>query len=162
MPYGIDRFSGDQTDANIFDLAWIAFWWLRYFMHGLFPCLSEYFKRGEWRVLGASWVSMAWRDRQRPLGNANRASFMRFFKTVIFGETLEFDLVVTRVGRASLTLRHMISVANQTRWTCTQVLASSDLDSHTAKPRNDTVKSLLETWQIDTDELPFWNLIKQI
>ena len=72
-----------------------------------------------------------------------------------FGETLKFDLIVTRVGRASLTLRHKISVADQTRWTCTQVLASSDLDSHTAKPWDDTVKSLLETWQIDTDGLPF-------
>ena len=67
---------------------------------------------------------------------------------------MKFELITTRVGRASLTL-HKISVADQTRWTCTQVLASSDLDSHTSKPWDDTVKSLLETWQIDTDELPF-------
>jgi hypothetical protein len=34
-------------------------------------------------------------------------------------------------------------------------LASSDLDSHTAKPWDDTMKSLLETWQIHADEQPF-------
>jgi 4-hydroxybenzoyl-CoA thioesterase len=78
-----------------------------------------------------------------------------FSKPSFFGETLKFELIVTRVGRSSVTLRHKISVGNQTRWTCTQVLASSDLDSHTAKPWDDTMKSLLETWQIHADEQPF-------
>ena len=105
-----------------------------------------------WAHLGYPWHDVIAKERW---GTPTVHLSCDFSKPSFFGETLKFDLIVTRVRRASLTLRHKISVADQTRWTCTQVLASSDLDSHTAKPWDDTVKSLPETWKIDTDELPF-------
>jgi 4-hydroxybenzoyl-CoA thioesterase len=105
-----------------------------------------------WAHLGYPWHDVIAKERW---GTPTVHLSCDFSKPSFFGETLKFELIVTRVGRSSVTLRHKISVGNQTRWTCTQVLASSDLDSHTAKPWDDTMKSLLETWQIHADEQPF-------
>jgi 4-hydroxybenzoyl-CoA thioesterase len=105
-----------------------------------------------WTHLGYPWHDVIAKERW---GTPTVHLSCDFSKPSFFGETLKFELIVTGVVRSTAALRHKISVADHTRWTCTQVLASSDLDSHTAKPWDGTVKSLLETWQIAVDEQPF-------
>ena len=60
-----------------------------------------------------------------------------------FGEELQFDVTVLKVGRSSVTVYHDISCKGEKRWSSTQVLAASDLDKHTSIPWPEAVRTAL-------------------
>ncbi len=61
----------------------------------------------------------------------------------LFGEDLDFEVSVLKVGRSSVTVHHDIRCNGEKRWNCTQVLAASNLDKHCSIPWPDAVKSAL-------------------
>ena len=61
----------------------------------------------------------------------------------VFGDVLDFELRVLKVGRSSLTVRHYITCQGEARWDSTQVLVASDLNKHCAIPWPDEVRKAL-------------------
>lgn len=105
-----------------------------------------------WTVIGYPWHEIIWKERW---GTPTVHLSCDFSKPSLFGETLDFELAVVRVGRSSMKVRHRITCGGETRWTSTQVLAASDLDKHTSVPWPDEVRAVLEGWLIPESEVPF-------
>ena len=66
-----------------------------------------------------------------------------FSRPSLFGDELDFELTILKVGRSSVTVRHNIYCKGEKRWDCTQVLAASDLDKHCSIPWPDDVRQAL-------------------
>ncbi|WP_299027367.1 thioesterase family protein [uncultured Sulfitobacter sp.] len=96
-----------------------------------------------WAHIGYPWHEMIWKERW---GTPTVHLSCDFSVPSLFGQTLTFDLRVVKVGRSSMTVKHIISCAGEQRWRSTQVLAASDLDKHTSIPWPDPVRATLETW----------------
>ncbi len=94
-----------------------------------------------WEHIGFPWHKMIWEERW---GTPTVHISCDFSAPSLFGEELEFDLTIRRVGRSSVTVHHEISCGAQRRWSSTQVLAASDLDKHTSIPWPDAVRAELE------------------
>ena len=94
-----------------------------------------------WLNLGWSWYQIMINERW---GTPTVHLSCDFSIPSYFGEELEFEVRVVRVGRSSLTLHHTVSCKGQLRWTSTQVLAASAIDKHTSVPWPDDVRAALE------------------
>lgn len=94
-----------------------------------------------WDALGFPWHKIIWEDRW---GTPTVHIRSDFSKPSFFGEELEFEVTVLKVGRSSVTLHHDISCDGQNRWSSTQVLAASDLDKHISIPWPPEVRAALE------------------
>ena len=105
-----------------------------------------------WGHIGYPWHEIIWKERW---GTPTVHLSCDFSKPSFFGETLSFDLAVTRIGGSSITLRHRINCGEEVRWTSTQVLAASDLDKHTSLKWPQPVRETLETWLVAEDDLAF-------
>ncbi|QBF30502.1 thioesterase family protein [Thalassococcus sp. S3] len=105
-----------------------------------------------WSELGFPWNKTIWEERW---GTPTVHLSCDFSKPSFFGETLSFDVGVTKVGRSSVTMRHKISSGAETRWTSTQVLAASDLDKHTSIPWPEPVVIALNKVLATEEELGF-------
>ena len=105
-----------------------------------------------WSHIGYPWEEIIWKERWgTPTVHLN----CDFSVPSLFGETLMFELAVTRVGRSSVTVHHRISCKEEMRWKSRQVLAASDLDKHTSIPWPDPVKATLLEWLTPEDEIDF-------
>ncbi len=93
-----------------------------------------------WLTLGYPWHKMIWEERW---GTPTVHITSDFSVPSLFGEELEFEVTVLKVGRSSVTIHHDISVKGEKRWNTTQVLAASDLDKHCSIPWPDGVKQAL-------------------
>ncbi|MGB0409977.1 MAG: acyl-CoA thioesterase [Pikeienuella sp.] len=93
-----------------------------------------------WANLGFPWHEMIWKERW---GTPTVHISSDFSVPSFFGEELQFDVTVLKVGRSSVTVYHEISCEGQKRWSSTQVLAASDLDKHTSIPWPEAVKAAL-------------------
>ena len=105
-----------------------------------------------WGHIGYPWHEIIWKERW---GTPTVHLSCDFSKPSFFGETLSFDLAVTRVGGSSVTFRHKINCGEEVRWISKQVLAASDLDKHTSLKWPAPVRETLETWLVSEDDLPF-------
>jgi len=95
---------------------------------------------GFWFDLGYPWHDTIREDRW---GTPTVHLTCDFSKPSLFGEELDFELRVLKVGRSSVKVHHDISCKGDKRWSCTQVLAASDLDKHCSIPWPDDVKQAL-------------------
>jgi len=95
---------------------------------------------GFWLDLGYPWHDTIREDRW---GTPTVHLTCDFSKPSLFGEELDFELRVLKVGRSSVKVHHDISCKGDKRWSCTQVLAASDLDKHCSIPWPDDVKQAL-------------------
>lgn len=93
-----------------------------------------------WLNLGYPWPKMI---REQGWGTPTVHLSSNFSVPSLFGEELEFEVNVLKVGRSSVTLFHDISVKGEKRWNCTQVLAASNLEKHCSIPWPDDVKQAL-------------------
>ena len=84
-----------------------------------------------WLCLGYPWHKIIWEERW---GTPTVHITSDFSSPSFFGEELEFEVRVLRVGRSSVTIHHDINCDGQKRWASTQVLAASDLDKHCSIP----------------------------
>jgi 4-hydroxybenzoyl-CoA thioesterase len=66
-----------------------------------------------------------------------------FSKPSFFGDKLTFELTVTKVGKSSMTVEHVVLCGDEHRWSGKQVLAASWLDKHTSMPWPDDVRAKL-------------------
>jgi 4-hydroxybenzoyl-CoA thioesterase len=80
-----------------------------------------------WAHIGFPWHHIIWNERW---GTPTVHLTCDFSKPSFFGDELQFELRVMKVGRSSVTVHHDISCDGQKRWSSTQVLAASDLDKH--------------------------------
>ena len=64
----------------------------------------------------------------------------------LYGDELDFEVRIAKVGRSSVTVEHQISCNSERRWSATQVLVASDLEKHTSRPWPDDVRSELLRW----------------
>ncbi len=95
---------------------------------------------GFWSHIGFPWHRIIWEERwATPTVHIE----CDFSSPSFFGDELEFELTVLRVGRSSVTIRHRISCAGSDRWGCTQVLVASDLDRHRSIPWPEGVRQAL-------------------
>ncbi len=60
-----------------------------------------------------------------------------------FGDRLTFNLQISKVGRASLHLAHVVSASDGVRWKARQILAATSLVNHHAIPWPDDVRAAL-------------------
>ena len=97
-----------------------------------------------WDHIGFPWHKIIWEERW---GTPTVHISSDFSSPSFFGDELEFELTVIRVGRSSVTVHHEISCEGKKRWSSTQVLAASDLDKHCSipwpAPEKDKLMSLL-------------------
>lgn len=93
-----------------------------------------------WAQLGYPWHKMI---REERWGTPTVHLTSDFTRPSMFGEELEFEVNVLKVGRSSVTVHHNICVNQEPRWSCTQVLAASDLDKHCSIPWPDSVRQAL-------------------
>ncbi|MEE9333350.1 MAG: thioesterase family protein [Granulosicoccaceae bacterium] len=93
-----------------------------------------------WRELGYPWHKMIWEERW---GTPTVHLTSDFSCPSLFGEEMDFEVSVLKVGRSSVTIYHEISVKGEKRWNSTQILAASDLDKHCSIPWPDGVKKAL-------------------
>ena len=100
-----------------------------------------------WEDLGFPWHKIIWEDRW---GTPTVHISSDFSSPSFFGEELEFEVTVLRVGKSSVTVHHDISCKGQKRWSSTQVLAASDLDKHCSIPWPDEVKEALMARLVET------------
>jgi 4-hydroxybenzoyl-CoA thioesterase len=105
-----------------------------------------------WSHIGYPWHEIIWKERW---GTPTVHLSCDFSKPSFFGETLIFDLAVTRIGGSSVTFRHRIRCGQELRWTSKQVLAASDLDKHTSLKWPVSVRETLQTWLVEDDALDF-------
>ena len=94
-----------------------------------------------WEHLGFPWHRIIWEERW---GTPTVHIRSDFSSPSFFGEALEFEVTVLKVGRSSVTIHHEISCGGERRWASTQVLAASNLDRHCSIPWPPDVKAALE------------------
>ncbi|MCP5085681.1 MAG: acyl-CoA thioesterase [Rhodobacteraceae bacterium] len=94
-----------------------------------------------WAHLGFPWHEIIWKQRW---GTPTVHISSEFSSPSFFGEELQFDLTVIKIGQSSVTIHHEISCAGEKRWSSTQVLAASDLDKHCSIPWPNEVRAALE------------------
>lgn len=102
-----------------------------------------------WASIGYPWHEVIWKERW---GTPTVHLTCDFSIPSLFGEVLTFELRVVKVGRSSVTLKHLISCGDEQRWNSTQVLAASDLDKHNSIPWPKPVQEALLTWLSDDDD----------
>ena len=93
-----------------------------------------------WLKLGFPWPKTIHEERW---GTPTVHIKSEFSRPSMFGEQLDFEVSVLKVGRSSVTVYHEIRVEGEKRWDCTQVLAASDLDKHCSIPWPDEVRTAL-------------------
>lgn len=71
-----------------------------------------------------------------------------FKRPSIFGDLLTFDLVVRRVGRASLQLDHTVSSSDGIRWQAHQTLVATSTATHRSMPWPDAIRARLEARRV--------------
>lgn len=103
-----------------------------------------------WRELGYPWNKMIWEERW---GTPTVHISSDFSVPSFFGEELEFEVTILKVGRSSVTVRHQISCDGEKRWASTQVLAASDLDKHISIPWPAGVREALLACVIAPEEI---------
>lgn len=71
----------------------------------------------------------------------------------LHGDAMDWEIVVVRVGRSSLTLQHAISRGGTPLWRATQVLVATTLETHASIPWPDDMRAGL-TRYLSTDHAP--------
>jgi 4-hydroxybenzoyl-CoA thioesterase len=94
-------------------------------------------------VMGYPWHEIIWKERW---GTPTVHLTCNFSKPSFFGDMLTFRLIVTKVGRSSVTIEHTVSCGDQLRWSGHQVLAASHLDNNTSMPWRDDVRAKLMSY----------------
>jgi 4-hydroxybenzoyl-CoA thioesterase len=90
--------------------------------------------------IGAPWRSMI---QERRIGVPTVKLDVTFSAPSMFGDTLEWELTVEKVGRSSLTVRHVITRGGTRLWDATQVLVATTLDTHKAIAWPDDIRAML-------------------
>lgn len=101
-----------------------------------------------WAHIGYPWHKIIWEERW---GTPTVHISSDFSSPSFFGDELEFELTVVRVGRSSVTVHHEISCEGKRRWSSTQVLAASDLDKHCSIPWPEGVKAKLLSLVVEAE-----------
>lgn len=90
--------------------------------------------------IGAPWRPLI---QERRIGLPTVKFDVTFSAPSVFGDTLEWQLHVVKIGRSSVTLRHVISRGSARLWEATQVLVATTLDTHRAMPWPDDLRAML-------------------
>ncbi|HRD34720.1 MAG TPA: thioesterase family protein [Rhodocyclaceae bacterium] len=89
-----------------------------------------------WAALGTPWTELV---SVRRIGTPTAQLDTEFVQPSQFGDTLRFHLSVEKLGRSSLTLRHIVIGDETARMRARQVLVATSLETHRAIPWPDDV-----------------------
>lgn len=90
--------------------------------------------------IGAPWRQMI---QERRVGVPTVKLDVTFSAPGMFGDTLDWEVRVLKVGRSSLTLHHAIARGDTRLWNATQVLVATTLDTHRAIAWPDDLRAML-------------------
>lgn len=90
--------------------------------------------------IGSPWRAMI---QERRIGVPTVKLDVTFSAPSMFGDTLDWEVRVVKVGRSSLTLHHVISRGDTRLWDATQVLVATTLDTHRAMAWPDDLRAML-------------------
>lgn len=93
-----------------------------------------------WATIGFPWPELI---TVRKIGTPTVHLTCDFSRPSKFGDLLTFSLHISKVGRASLHLAHVVSGAGGTRWKARQILAATSLVDHHAVSWPDDVRTAL-------------------
>jgi 4-hydroxybenzoyl-CoA thioesterase len=93
-----------------------------------------------WAVIGFPWPGLIM---VRKIGVPTVHLTCDFSRPSVFGDLLTFELLVCRVGRASLHLMHVVSGPDGMRWRARQIVAATSLATHHAIPWPDDIRNAL-------------------
>ena len=96
-----------------------------------------------WTAIGYPWHKIIWKERW---GTPTVHLTCDFSKPSFFGDELTFELTVTKVGKSSMTVEHVVLCGDEHRWSGKQVLAASWLDKHTSMPWREDVREKLVSY----------------
>lgn len=89
-----------------------------------------------WASLGTPWTDLV---SVRRIGTPTAQLDTEFVRPSKFGDTLRFHLSVEKLGKSSLTLRHIVIGDETARMRARQVLVATSLETHRAIPWPDDV-----------------------
>ncbi|MEK7401096.1 MAG: thioesterase family protein [Gemmatimonadota bacterium] len=90
--------------------------------------------------IGAPWPTMI---QERRMGVPTVKLDVTFSAPSMFGDTVDWELRVAKVGRSSLTLHHGISRSGTPLWNATQVLVATTLNTNKSTAWPDDIRAML-------------------
>jgi 4-hydroxybenzoyl-CoA thioesterase len=90
--------------------------------------------------IGSPWRRMI---EDRRIGVPTVKLDVTFAAPGMFGDTLDWEVRVAKVGRSSLTLQHAIARGSTPLWNATQVLVATTLDTHKSIAWPDDIRAML-------------------
>lgn len=106
------------------------------YLNILVGVLEEFFAS-----VGAPWNRL---NTERRIGTPTLRLDLSFVHPGFHGDTLEFELVVHRVGRSSLDLEHKVSAAGTLLWSARHSVVATSLDTHKSLAWPDDIRAGLE------------------
>ena len=91
-------------------------------------------------VIGSAWRPMI---EGRRIGVPTVKLDVTFSAPSMFGDTLDWEVRVMKVGRSSVTLQHAISRGGTQLWNATQVLVATTLDTNKSIAWPDDIRAML-------------------
>lgn len=91
---------------------------------------------------------ITWRElmMERRFGLPSVTMNIEFKKPAYYGDTLDFEVNVRRIGRSSLDLETVVSVRGEVVWTIRQRIALISADDHKSRPWPDDVRRGLTSY----------------
>ena len=87
---------------------------------------------------GVTWKELMF---ERKLGLPTVTMNLEFMKPAVYGDTLDFAVHVRAIGRASLDLETIVTVAGDIIWTVRQRIVMTSLEDHKSHPWPDDVRA---------------------
>ncbi len=87
---------------------------------------------------GITWSEIMF---ERRIGLPTVTMNLHFIKPAVYGDILDFSVVVRTIGRSSLDLETTVSVQDETVWTVQQRLVATSLATHKSYPWPDDIRA---------------------
>lgn len=97
--------------------------------------LEEFFEH-----IGAPWPALL---RDRRIGTPTVKLDLTFERPGFHGDLLQFELIVTRIGRSSLDLHHDVTANGELLWSAEQTIVATSIETHTSCGWPDDVRAAL-------------------
>ena len=97
-----------------------------------------------WGAMGVPWNTLFL---QRRIGLPTVRFEVDFRAPAFLGDKLLFSLAITRIGRKSVDLEHIVRREDATLWQATQILVATSLETHKSISWPDDIRAALVSFQ---------------
>lgn len=92
---------------------------------------------------GITWKEIMF---ERRMGLPTLSMNIHFRKPAVYGDVLTFNVHVRAVGRSSLTLETVVTVAGEVIWTIEQKIVATSLETHKSTPWPEDIRAGLSRY----------------